>query len=118
MVGRHARSWLPGVVIAGIVGAYLSATGVARSPVRQEQGPSEIPLRGATVVVGNGRVLQNATVVLRGQLIEAVGTQVPLPAGATEIDVQGAFVNGEPASLRTTETDLYEKYSNRPAPPK
>lgn len=46
----------------------------------------------ARVEVGNGTVLEGATVVLRGALIEAVGTGVEVPGDAQVIDATGLRV--------------------------
>lgn len=54
--------------------------------------PPYYALTGATVMVGDGNVLNNATVVINDGLIEAVGTGLPAPAGAWEIDASGLFV--------------------------
>jgi imidazolonepropionase-like amidohydrolase len=49
-------------------------------------------IRGATVHVGNGQVLNNASVVITNGKIAAVGTNVAVPAGATTIDAEGKHV--------------------------
>ena len=67
--------------------AAPAAHPVAR-PSARAGDPVPVVLRGATVVVGNGQVLQHADVVLRGGLIEAVGPNAPA-AGAREIDLNG-----------------------------
>ncbi len=41
---------------------------------------------GATVLTGTGQQLSNATVILRDGRIEAVGTNLPVPADATRVD--------------------------------
>src|SRR4051812_30945323 len=51
-----------------------------------------IALTGATVHVGNGQVLNNATVVMVDGKITAVGTNVSVPAGAQKIDASGKHV--------------------------
>src|SRR5688500_3820029 len=51
-----------------------------------------IALTGATVHVGNGQVLNNATVVMEDGKITAVGTNVTIPSGAQRIDVTGKHV--------------------------
>src|SRR4051812_17888329 len=51
-----------------------------------------IALTGATVHVGNGQVLNNATVVMVDGKITAVGTNVSVPAGAQTINAQGKHV--------------------------
>jgi imidazolonepropionase-like amidohydrolase len=50
-------------------------------------------IRGATVFDGEGRRLDNATVVLAGGVIQAIGgPETPIPAGAQVIDGTGKFV--------------------------
>ena len=49
-------------------------------------------LVGATVLTGTGAELRNATVVMRGGRIEAVGSDVAVPDGATRIDAAGRWV--------------------------
>lgn len=54
--------------------------------------PPIYALKGATVVVGNGEVLSNSTVVVRDGLIEAVGPNVSVPPLAWEIDASGMYI--------------------------
>lgn len=51
-----------------------------------------VAITGATVHIGNGQVLNNATVVLADGKITAVGTNVTIPAGAQTINAQGRHV--------------------------
>ncbi|MGZ3923940.1 MAG: amidohydrolase family protein, partial [Flavisolibacter sp.] len=51
-----------------------------------------IAITGATVHVGNGQVLNNATVVMVDGKITAVGTGVQVPAGAQRVEAQGKHV--------------------------
>src|SRR6476469_4245935 len=51
-----------------------------------------IAIVGATVHVGNGQVLNNATVIMVDGKITAVGTNVTVPAGAQVIQAQGKHV--------------------------
>lgn len=51
-----------------------------------------IAITGATVHIGNGQVLNNATVVMVDGKITAVGTNVTIPAGAETINAQGKHV--------------------------
>jgi imidazolonepropionase-like amidohydrolase len=51
-----------------------------------------VVLRGGTVHVGNGDVIEGGVVILRGSRIEAVGAGLPSPEGAREIDVTGLQV--------------------------
>lgn len=47
---------------------------------------------GGTVHPGAGAPIENATVILDGQKIQAVGAGLPAPAGATVIDAKGKIV--------------------------
>lgn len=56
------------------------------------QRPRVYAITGATVIVSPGQVLEGATVVVRDGLIEAVGTDVTIPADAETIDGDGLTV--------------------------
>lgn len=49
-------------------------------------------ITNATVHVGNGQVLQGASIVITGGKIVAIGTNVTAPAGATRVDASGKHV--------------------------
>jgi imidazolonepropionase-like amidohydrolase len=51
-----------------------------------------IAITGGKVVVGNGTVYDNATVVIDGGVISAVGEQVPIPDGARTVEAAGMVV--------------------------
>jgi imidazolonepropionase-like amidohydrolase len=59
-------------------------------PAAKQAAP--IAITGATVHVGNGQVLNNATVLMVDGKITAVGTNVTIPAGAQTINAQGKHV--------------------------
>jgi imidazolonepropionase-like amidohydrolase len=68
---------------------------VARSqdnvlPAAKQSQP--IAITNATVHIGNGQVLNNATVVMVDGKITAVGTNVTIPANAQKIDATGKHV--------------------------
>jgi imidazolonepropionase-like amidohydrolase len=54
--------------------------------------PSRVAIRGARVYTVSGPVLEKATVLIEDGLIEAVGENVPIPAGVTVIDGTGLNV--------------------------
>jgi imidazolonepropionase-like amidohydrolase len=54
--------------------------------------PRDYALTNARVVVSPGRVLERATVLLRGGRIAAVGDRVAVPAGVITVDVTGMTV--------------------------
>lgn len=51
-----------------------------------------VAIVGGTVHPGDGPPLENATVIVDGQKIQAVGVGLPAPAGATVIDARGKIV--------------------------
>jgi len=58
-------------------------------------GPAPKPvtvIQGGTVHVGNGDVIENGTVIVRGSRIEAVGKSLSAPEGATVVDASGMHV--------------------------
>ena len=74
--------------------ACLAQSRTGPPPVGELPGtsPPVFALRNATVVVGNGIVLENATVVLNDGLIEAVGPDVRIPSNAWVMDLKGKYV--------------------------
>lgn len=78
--------------------------------------PPIFALQGATVVLGNGSVLTNATVVVRDGLIEAVGTNVAIPPLAWQIDLSGMYVY--PGLIDALTSEGFKRApSSRPAAP-
>jgi len=61
---------------------------VVAALLAQPQG-AVIAIRGARVVDGTGAPAKLATVLIRGERIEAVGENLAIPAGARVIDAQG-----------------------------
>lgn len=51
-----------------------------------------VAIRGGTVMPMDGPALQNATVVMQGGKITAIGTNVSVPAGATIVDARGKYI--------------------------
>jgi imidazolonepropionase-like amidohydrolase len=75
------------VMIFGSVIGYGQAN-VYPAP-KQSQA---VAITGATVHIGNGQVLNNATVIMLDGKITAVGTGISVPAGARRVDAQGKHV--------------------------
>ena len=71
---------------AAAVGTQLSSRVVA------DRGPRAYAIVGGTVHLGDGTVLERATVVLEDGLITAVGADAAAPAGAWEVDASGKRV--------------------------
>jgi imidazolonepropionase-like amidohydrolase len=69
----------------------LLVTGVAFSqpPVPGKAQSSPIVLKGGTIHIGNGQVIQNGSLVFENGKITEVGASVTTPAGAEVIDVTG-----------------------------
>ncbi len=71
--------------------AFLFANGQPNVyPAPKQTQP--VAITGATVHIGNGQVLNNATVVIIDGKITAVGTNVSVPAGAQTVNAQGKQV--------------------------
>ncbi|MEP7382472.1 MAG: amidohydrolase family protein [Gemmatimonadota bacterium] len=83
IVRYFMRATVTALVTASLV-APLDSTLIAQA--------SAIAIRGGTVIPMDGPVLRNATVVMQGGRISAVGTNVSIPAGATVIDARGKYV--------------------------
>ncbi len=94
----------------------ISAAPAARAPARAKlpfdtDGGATTVLVGATVLVGDGTTLENATIELRGTRIVRVGTGASaVPEGATRIDLAGKLVTpglvAADTSLGLVEIDL------------
>ena len=58
-----------------------------------QQGPAVTAIRAGTLIDGTGAApVKNAVILVQGDRITAVGTNVPVPAGATVVDLSGATV--------------------------
>jgi imidazolonepropionase-like amidohydrolase len=77
------------VLVTSLLLVLLAAAAVRTAP---RAAGDLLALTNATVVVGNGQTLPKATVVVRDGIIAAVGTKVAVPAGATVVDLGGAYL--------------------------
>lgn len=77
--------------VAAFAGVLVAAPRLAAQIGGQQQRPPVV-IQGGTVHVGNGDVIRDATIVIRGRSIEAVGAGVAVPEGATVIDAAGKHV--------------------------
>jgi len=90
-----------------ITGAVLLSLGVSvslagqapRAISREPRRAPATPVQGETIAITNARVLplsgaaiERGTVVIRGDKIAAVGTSIPVPAGARVVDGAGKIV--------------------------
>ena len=76
-------------------GASAQPAPSTRGPSRTALAPGDLAITGATVVtMTSDSVLRDATVLVRGGRITAVGpsARVQVPAGARRIDGRGKFV--------------------------
>ncbi len=95
--------------------SILSALLVAR-PGAALPAP-DVAIVGARVEIGDGRVVENGTVVVRGDKILSVGTD-PAPSGATVIDGKGLVVYpGFIDAYSTSGLKLPDALPNGPNPP-
>lgn len=81
-----ASAVTPSVAVSVAGGGQLSSRVVA------DRGPRAYAIVGGTVHLGDGTVLEGATVVLEDGLITAVGADAAAPAGAWEVDASGKRV--------------------------
>src|SRR5690554_5218292 len=80
--------------LALILASVLTAAAVAPHAARaQTTGERVVAIRaGRLLDAATGRVTENATIVVRGERIAAVGTDVDVPDGAEVIDLAGPTV--------------------------
>jgi hypothetical protein len=78
--------------VAAVAVALIVLLAAAGPPAQAAQRRSAWAITGATVITAPGNTVDNATVVLRDGLIEAVGPAVSAPADARVIDGSGMTV--------------------------
>jgi imidazolonepropionase-like amidohydrolase len=74
-----------------LVSLALAALGHPRAQTRA--APAIVAIRGGTILTVTKGTIQNGTIVLRDGKIAAIGTDVPIPAGADVVDASGRFVS-------------------------
>ncbi len=79
-------------IFLSVVGLSFLAANSQETVYPAPKQTQPIAITGATVHVGNGQVLNNATVIMVDGKISAVGTNVQVPAGAQRIDATGKHV--------------------------
>ncbi len=89
-VGLTAAAPAFGAAAAPAAGAEIGAQ--LSSRVVADRGPRAYAVVGGTVHLGDGTVLEGATVVLEDGLITGVGVDAAAPAGAWELDASGKRV--------------------------
>ncbi|MEX0691428.1 MAG: amidohydrolase family protein [Gemmatimonadales bacterium] len=75
---------------------------VAAMSVSFTLAAQSVAITGGTVVTGDGQRIANATVVISGGRIQAVGAGLAAPAGAQVIDARGKFIYPGLINSRTT----------------
>jgi imidazolonepropionase-like amidohydrolase len=76
--------------VPGVAAAVLWSVSTASAQFGPPRPP--VVIRGGTIHVGNGDVLKEGTLILRGREIEAVGVGLPVPEGAVVIEAAGKHV--------------------------
>lgn len=82
------KRFLTGLLAIGLATHALAQTGFPRNGVYDER-PGLYAFTNATIVVDPQTTLQNATLLIRDGRVEAVGTNIALPAGAVVADLRG-----------------------------
>lgn len=76
-----------------LIGVLLTLPLFAQSTIPNNPGvKATVAIRNATIVPVTSAPIANGTIVLSGGVIQAVGANVAVPAGATVIDGTGLFV--------------------------
>ena len=75
------------------MGTLLVLAAFSFQPLLAQAPAGTLALTGARVINGTGaQPLEQATIVISNGRIEAVGTKVKIPAGATRIDMSGKTI--------------------------
>ncbi len=69
----------------------LTAVPIATAPARAQGTAPAVAIRNATVLTITNGTIEKGTIVIRNGRITAVGPDVAIPRGATEIDATGLF---------------------------
>ncbi len=89
------RLLITAILVASAVAVLVSKTSSGNTSPSESTSPTVIAITGATLIDGSGRApLQDSVVIIRGDLIEAVGkrNQIRVPDGALVIDANGSVV--------------------------
>ena len=93
---QNLKTWLLVLLLTGSTFATFPAnTQIPNSkPVvgLQDNTPTATVLRGGTIVVGPGKVIENGDIVIQDNLIRKVGVNQRIPAGAKVIELDGKTV--------------------------
>ena len=81
------------IATAVVVGLVVAGSWVRSSEAQAPPAGNVVALTGARVIDGTGAApIDRATIVISGGRIQAVGTTVAVPAGATRIDMTGKTI--------------------------
>lgn len=75
-----------------LAAALVTAAATLAAAQNAPGGAAVTVIRNATIVTVTGPRIEGGTVIIRGDRIEAVGRDLPVPAGATVIDATGLSV--------------------------
>ena len=108
--GRAWRPAIPLVVLALLTGIARGADGQPPDPAASS--PAVQLFTGGRVIVGDGRVIEDAAFLVRGDLIVRVGNagEVPAPPEASVVDLTGRTVM--PALVNTHAHLGWERYTS------
>src|SRR5690348_1790485 len=91
--GLEGREQGPGARNRGLGIAACLAAAVVSVPAGQTKVDTLVVVRAARIIDGRGGpVVQPAVIVVRGDKIDAVGPNLPVPSGARVIDLGGATI--------------------------
>jgi imidazolonepropionase-like amidohydrolase len=77
---------------AGVLQSLKSLALILAIPTLVGAQQNDYAITGGTVVTVSGATIPNATVLVRGGIITAVGANVPIPADVERFDASGKFV--------------------------
>lgn len=90
-VGRAARA-VRAVAVATLMATLPPAVAEAQVRMTAPRQSEPIALQGATIHTVTDGVIENGTILFRDGVIEAVGTDVEIPAGTRVVDVSGKHI--------------------------
>lgn len=89
VVMKHRTVW---GVIAAVAVFFCTMLAVASDQVPAPPQKQPIALVGGTIHTVSGETISNGTILFDAGKIVAVGTEVPIPAGAMQVDIAGKHV--------------------------
>ena len=82
------------VILTGFLSAFITGISAQVAPVKglHDNTPRIFALKNVTLIPEPGKMIENATVIIRNGVIEAAGKKINVPAEAFEIDLSGKTV--------------------------